>query len=484
MNPPIPFRPRSAPRADSDPTAAFPQSIEAERALLGGLLLDSAQVPEIAQSLKPEHFYNSGHAKLYALLIEHERQGYPLDILGLTDHILSTGEAEAFGGLTYATTLPQHVPTTENLGYYARIVREKATRRDVLDFAALARQQALTNPNGADEVLTAVSMGYEALRAGNEVAEDEDLPIADCADRWVAELDERQHAIRIGVQIGLPWGFAAMRAFGALQLKQVVILAGRPAMGKSELMFQILRRIASNAQRRQIGCVMVFSLEMPWERVFDRWCAALASVPYSKLTEQLDDDEIRRLNEAASTLRSLPIIINDKAKQSIQAMRRAVARATRKYGSVCAFGVDYIQLADSEDEASNAKRYELIDKVAYGAAAIAKDFGCAALLAAQLNRACEARQDKRPMMSDLREAGGLEQVADVIALIYRDGYYNPDSADKHQAEVIVVKNRGGGRTGTAILGWKNGTFTDGVERQADETSWRKTAEDRQYEEFE
>ena len=480
----IRFPRQRAPKGSGDPTAPFPQSLEAERALLGGLLLDPVQIPEIAQHLKAEHFYSSAHAKLYALLIERERSGCPLDVLGLADHIMTTNQAEEFGGLAYATDLPSQVPTTEKLGYYAGIVRGKATRRAVMDFAAMVRQEALTNPNNAEEVLAAVKAGVEALIAGNDTAQDGDVEIEALADQWVRDLDDEQQVLRTGGHIGLPWRFCALRKFGVLRKKQVILAAARPGMGKSEFVFQLLYGIAKEAQALSLGCVVVCSLEMPREDVFDRWVAAIAGVPYSEIHERLTDDQIRRLNDAATSLRHLPIVINDKPSQSIQAIRRTVARAARKYGSVVAFGIDYVQLAEDDDPAAKkAARYEQIAKICKSAAAIAKDFECIAFLVAQLNRSCEARQDKRPMLSDLREGGDLEQVAHVALFIYRDDYYNPDSPDKHAAEIICHKNRSGGIKGTVTLGWKNGTFWDGVERHRDPLGWRPSREERDTEEF-
>lgn len=447
-------------------TRAVPLSLEAERAVLGGLLLlagaptEHGHLREVCESMRAEHFYSSDHARLFALIAERATTSAPLDVLGLADHIMTTETAADFGGLAYATSLPEQVPTTENLHYYAGIVREKATRRELLDVANELRA-GVTDGTDLETVLSRAKAGLDHLEGAGAERTRRDSPILGAVDRALARIAAEQEQLRRGDARIVTYGFEALDHFGPPLPGDLVIIGGRPAMGKTQLMLQALLHMAQQAQRMGLpGVIYLCSLEMGEHQLIARLLSVITNIPYKLILDpraQLNDDQYAAVTEAGEWLAQLPIVVNDEPARTIRSVASSAIRLRRRHGAIIAIGLDYLQLAHADEETENRAREVAI--IAQGAKEIAKTVQAPFLLAAQLNRGVESRADKRPFMSDLGESGGIEAAADQILLLYRDEYYDPDSPDRGIAEAICTKKRNG-ETGKGKLGFKHGVFAD------------------------
>lgn len=449
---------------------ASPQSLEAERAVLGSMLLlggttaDPAAIAtleEIVSQLPAEAFYSLDHARLYALLAARIREGHPMDVLGLADHLMLTGAATTVGGLAYSSSLPEYVPTTENVLYYVGIILDKHKRRKLLEHAARIREMVFEGED-ADAIAERVAVEAETLRDAGVQAASDDLPIASVADRFFVDMYDQKIAIREGRATGLPFGFHALDKIGCPGPGELAYFAARPAMGKTQLMMQVLVHHAEFiAEHRLPGVIYLCSLEMDGHQLMARLLSKISGVAYSKMLNAraaMNDDEIARVDRAREQIRRLPVIINDRPARNMASVRRSVRALARRYGAVHSIGLDYIQLASPEDDAGELRSQQLT-QTAYAALEIAREFRSRFFCAVQLNRTPEGRQDKRPQLSDLGESGGLEQAAQWVFMLYRDEYYRPDSPDRGVAEVICRKARNG-ETQTGRLGFGHGVFVE------------------------
>lgn len=456
------------PRRVAPVPVMLPQSLEAERAVLGGLLLDTVQVLEIAETLRVEHFYGDHHRKIYDLLVSAARRGEPMDVLGLADHIMAAGIAQELGGLAYAASLPEHVPTTENLERYASIIRERATRRDLIEVSHQIRSLALDAEVELELALTRAKAGLEQIDRGDAGA-GRDREVFGVAYDWVDEVERREQAMREGRLTVLNYGLPSLVKFGCPLPGDVVIVAGRPAMGKTQLTMQVLISMAQQAKRLGLpGVVALYSLEMSSAQLVARAVSVLCGqdergrnrLPYKLLLDPtviLSREQARMRRDAVAELAELPIVVNETSR-SIEEIRASVVRLARKRGGILAVGLDYLQLATSSEVPAD-NRVTLLGHIAYTAKETAKLVGAPFFLVAQLNRGVEARADKRPLMSDLEGSGAIEAAADRVFMLYRPGYYDPDSGEQDIAEVICRKARNG-TTGTTKLRFEDGTFTD------------------------
>jgi replicative DNA helicase len=450
-------------------TRSSPQSLEAERAVLGGLLLlagaptDHDLLRELCEGLRAEHFYSSDHGRLFALIAERAKTAAPLDVLGLADHIMTTETAVNFGGLTYATSLPEQVPTTENLDYYAGIVREKAARREVLDLANELRAGAVDGTE-LEIILSRAKVGLDSLDGAGGERVRRDTPVLDTVSRFMTRIDEEQSQLIHGDARVVTYGFEALDKFGPPLPGDLVIIGGRPAMGKTQLMLQALVHMAQQGKEMGLpGVVYVCSLEMGEHQLMARIISSLSGVPYKSILNprlRLTDDQYRAVTEWADWLATLPIVVNDQPARTIESVRASAIRLRRRHGGMLAIGLDYLQLAGTDEDTETRARE--VAFIAQGAKEIAKTVHCPFLLAAQLNRGVEARADKRPFLSDIGEGGGIEAAADQVVFLYRDDYYHADSPNPGKAEVLCAKMRNG-ETGKGILNFEDGVFSDVID---------------------
>ena len=441
----------------------FPQSLEAERAVLGGLLLDFSQVPALAEIVAPEDFYSEAHAKIFRLLIDRANKNEPIDVLGLADHVLSSPNPDEFGGVAYATSLPEQVPTTEHLDYYARIVREKAVRRRLLLASGEISRKVYEGQDELTELLDFAERSvFEVSQQGSQRDWSRLGEVID--EEWLRleKLSENR-----GEVSGTPTGFTELdRMLAGLHSSDLLILAARPAMGKTALALNIAQNVAVKAGKG----VAIFSLEMSKGQLATRMLCAEARVDAGKVrTGMLSrNEDWPRLEEASERLYHAPLWIDDTPGITITQLRSRARRLKAEHGRLDFIVIDYLQLMGSGGPA-NQPREQQISTISRGLKGLAKEMAVPVMALSQLNRSVESRADKRPMISDLRESGAIEQDADIIMFIYRDGYYNPDIEEekKDVAEIIIAKQRNG-PTGTAEL-YFHGQYTrfDNLERRSD-----------------
>ena len=413
-----------------------PQSIEAEQSVLGGLLLDNASFDRIADALTADDFYRREHRLIYSAISTLCQESSPADVVTVTEYLEKRGELDNAGGLAYLGTLANNTPSAANIVAYAAIVRERSILRRLIqvsgDISAVAY-----SPEGrsAQEVL---DKAEERILEISEIGHRRGAfqPLNALLSKAVDRIDElfRSESPLTGV----PTGFTDLdNMTSGLQGGDLVIIAGRPSMGKTSLAMNI----AENAAVGHKIPVAIFSLEMPGSQLAMRMMASLGRINAHRVrTGKLDDDDWPRLTSAVSLLNDAPIFIDDSAGLTPMELRARARRLKREHGLGMII-VDYLQLMQSTETEEN--RATEISNITRSLKGLAKELEVPLIAMSQLNRSVESRTDKRPVMSDLRESGAIEQDADVILFIYRDEVYNKDSQDKGTADVIIGKQRNG-----------------------------------------
>lgn len=419
--------------------------MESERALLGGLILKPDQIPVVCEVARPDDFYLPAHTALFKLLVEMNGHGQSIDLVTVVDQITREGRADEFGGVSYVSELPDQVPSTSNLGFYASTVRDMSTLRGVIGAGRHVVDKAYAKPKDVAGLiehvmkeLTGISQG-QGRRLWHQIS---------------LVLDEELHrmeqlAEKGGTTAGATTGFIDLdRCLAGLHPSDLLILAARPAMGKTALALNIAQNVAM-IEHLPIG---LFSLEMSRGQLVTRMMCCEALVDAGRVrTGQLETEDWERLAQADDRLRQARVFIDDTPGLSIGDLRTRARRLKAEHDDLGLIVVDYLQLMKGDDP--RAPREQQISSISRGLKGLAKDLDCPVLALSQLNRGVESRADKRPLVSDLRESGAIEQDADIIMFIYRDDYYNPESADKGLAEVIVAKQRNG-PTGTIKLAFQ------------------------------
>jgi replicative DNA helicase len=412
-----------------------PQNLEAESSVLGGILLENDAVNIVLELLRPEDFYRESHRKVFRAMIELTDRSEPVDLITLSEYLKSRGELDAVGGSAYLASLADFVPTAANIGYYARIVREKSILRSLIRTATEIATRGYEEQGNVEEFLDAAEkvifdISEQKIKASFVAVGD---MIKDTL-KTVEKLYERKEMVT-----GVPTGYEDLDKLTAgLQPSDLIIVAGRPSMGKTAFSLNI----AANAAFAGVG-VAVFSLEMAKEQLVLRMLCSEARVNNSKVRSgYLAERDFPKLANAAGRLHEALIYIDDTPAISVLELRakarRLVRDRTKKVGLIV---IDYLQLMRGMGGASN--REQEISEISRSLKALAKELAVPVIAISQLNRRVEDRGDRRPMMSDLRESGAIEQDADVIMFIYRDEVYNQNSEEKGKAEIIVAKQRNG-----------------------------------------
>jgi replicative DNA helicase len=419
-----------------------PQSIEAEQSVLGGLLLDNGAWDRIADLISEGDFYRFEHKQIWSAVAGLVGQTKPADVVTVFEQLQQQGRAEACGGLTYLNALAQSVPSAANIRRYAEIVRERSVLRKLVaasDEIATAAFQPQGKP--VSQILDEA----EGLifRIGEEGSKSRQgfVPM----DRLVAELLERVQELHehgaedvTGVRTGF---FDLDRLTAGFQAGDLIILAARPSMGKSAFALNIAEHVAV----KEGLPVVVFSLEMGASQLALRMVGSLGRIDQSHLrTGQLRDDEWGRLSEAIEKLGKANVFIDESGSLSPAELRARARRQSRICGQLGLVVVDYLQLMTGSSDSSDENRATVVGEISRALKSLAKELKCPVLALSQLNRSVETRTDKRPLMSDLRESGSIEQDADVIMFIYRDDYYTKESSKEPGiAEIIIAKQRNG-----------------------------------------
>jgi len=425
----------ASPRA-GDPLRTPPRNEEAEEALLSAILVDNTALLDVVDLLGPQDFYRTAHGTIFAAMTDLFNRGEPIDLVTVTNALREKGRLEAVGGAAFVARLLNDVLPAANAQHYARIVHDKAVLRRLIEQANAIAKRCYAEQGSAEEI---VDFAESALFAVTEKkARQSFYPLSKLIDRSIDFLEEKQK--NKSLVTGVPTGFTQIdHLTSGLQNADLIILAARPSMGKTALALNIARNAAVEAGVP----VAIFSLEMSKEQITLRLLCAEARIDSSKLRSgffTLEDWE--RVTEAASTLSSAPIFIDD--SPGLTALEvRAKARRLKMDKNIGLVVIDYLQLMQGRP---GAERRELeISEISRALKSLAKELDLPVLALSQLNRMLEQRTDKRPRLSDLRESGALEQDADVVAFIYRDEVYNPEENNPNRgtAEILLAKQRNG-----------------------------------------
>ncbi len=413
-----------------------PQNLEAEQAVLGGMLIEREAISKVAEFLQAQDFYREAHRLIYSAMQDLFNKNEPVDLVTVTEYLRKSDKLENAGGIAYITSLANSVPTAANIIYHGKIVEEKSLLRQLINSA--------TNIAG---------MGYEA---SEEVAN-----ILDKAEKMILEVSGRKiggdftpiksiifdafgkieqlYASKGGIT-GLASGFKDLdRLTSGLQASDLILIAARPSMGKTAFTLNI----ASHVAIREKQAVAFFSLEMSKEQLVQRMLCAEASIDSQRLRiGELEDRDWSKLISAADRLSSAPIFIDDTPGITVMEMR-SKARRLKIEHDLKLIIIDYLQLMQGSGSKGGENRQQEISEISRSLKALAREINVPVIALSQLSRSVESRQVKKPMLSDLRESGSLEQDADIVAFLYREDYYNPDTENKNITEVIIAKHRNG-----------------------------------------
>jgi replicative DNA helicase len=423
-----------------------PHSIEAESSVLGGLLLDNGAWDRVGDLLVDSDFYRYEHRLIYGAVGVLINASKPADVITVFEHLQNQGKAEESGGLAYLNSLAQYVPSASNIRRYAEIVRERSILRKLVSASDEIATNAF-NPQGraVDRILDEAeqkifNIGEEGSRM-KQGFQSMDSLVVKLLDR-VQEMADNPNDIT-----GVPTGFYDLdRMTSGLQAGDMVVLAARPSMGKTAFAINIAEHVALNEGLP----VAVFSMEMGASQLAVRIVGSIGRIDQGHLrTGKLTDDEWPRLTEAIERLRTVSLHIDETPGLTTSELRANARRLARQCGKLGLIVVDYLQLMSGSSSNGDNRATEL-GEISRGLKMLAKELQCPVIALSQLNRSVETRTDKRPMMSDLRESGAIEQDADIIMFIYRDDYYNKDSREPGVAEIIIGKQRNG-PTGTVKL---------------------------------
>lgn len=452
------MRPRKVVDINESSSRIPPHSLDAEESVLGAILLDNQVVSDTLTILSVGDFYSSAHRQIFEAMEMLDRENKPIDIITLSDKLRSFGALESVGGIEYLGRLSTAVPSSANVTYYAKMVKEKSLRRRVIHEASTIITEAFEDGHAVDEFLDRTEQ--RILGVSDSRTHPSFYRVSDVVQesiKLVEKLYDKKELVT-----GVPSGFKKLdEKTAGFQPSDLIIIAARPSMGKTALALSVCQYVGIDKK----GAVAVFSLEMSKEQLVLRMLSSEARVANSKVrTGHLGERDFPRLVDAASRIAEAPVFIDDTPALPISELRAKCRRLHREHplSLVC---VDYLQLMRSPAY-SHSREQEIAD-ISRSLKALAKELHVPVIALSQLNRSLEQRNDKRPMMSDLRESGAIEQDADIIMFIYRDEVYNPDTTDKGVAELLISKQRSG-PTGTVRLAF-SGEFTrfDNLEERDD-----------------
>lgn len=439
-----------------------PHSLEAEQSVIGAVLIDNDSINQVIEVLAgPEDFYVKAHRLIFEGMVELYDNGHPIDIISLSNILKGKGNLSAAGGLNYLSQLIDIVPTSANVGYYTRLVRGMALRRYVIHQSGQIVEEAFDLGMDVDAFIDSVEQ--RILQVSDSRISQGFSRVSDIVKDAIKDIEKRvQNQDPI---TGVPTGFVDLDMLtSGFQPGDLIIIAGRPSMGKTSLAMSMVRNVA---MEHGLG-VAVFSLEMSREQIVTRLLCSESKVNSSKVRSgNLKDAEFPKLVDAASRVAPAPIFVDDISVLSILEMR-AKARRLHRECPLKLIVVDYLQLMRGSQRKVERSREQEISEISRGLKALAKELRVPVVALSQLNRSVENRNDKRPIMADLRESGAIEQDADIIGFVYRDEVYNPDTPDKGVAEIIIAKHRNGA-VGTVRLAFQN-EFTT-FENLAEEDSY-------------
>ena len=420
-----------------------PHSVESEQSILGSIILDKEAIITVAETIQPMDFYKEAHKIIYESMLKLNSNNEPIDLITLIEELRKEGHLDSIGGISYLTSLSTIVPTTSNVKYYANIVKEKSVMRQLI--------------KASNEI---INLGYDASTDVQEILDKAEKNIFDISQEKSGddiqpinvvlqdtfEMIEKLCTDKSEVT-GITTGFADLnKKINGLQRTDLILLAARPAMGKTAFSLNLVQ----NAALKGDASVAVFSLEMSKEQLVQRMLSAQSNVELSKIkTGNLGESDWPRIIDGMAVLSEAKIFIDDTPGIKISEIRSKCRRLKMEKGLDLIL-IDYLQLM--EGEGKNENRQQEIAKISRSLKILAKELDCPVVALSQLSRSPELRKDHRPILSDLRESGSIEQDADIVMFLYRDEYYHDDSEKKNIGEVIIAKNRHG-ETGNVELVW-------------------------------
>lgn len=426
-----------------DMTRVPPHSVESEQSILGSILLDKDAIITVTETIKPGDFYKEAHKIIYECMLSLNNKGEPIDLITLTEELKNQGYLNDVGGISYITSLSTIVPTTSNVKYYADIVKDKSVLRKLI--------------KASNDI---ISLGYDGTTKIQDVLDKAEKKIFDISQEKTNDdfkpinlvlmdtydMIENLYTNKSDVT-GITTGFKDLnKKINGLQRTDLVLIAARPAMGKTAFSLNLVQ----NAALKGDASVAVFSLEMSKEQLVQRMLSSQSNVELKKIkTGTLNNNDWPRIIDAMAVLSEAKIHIDDTPGITISELRSKCRKLKIEKGLDLIL-IDYLQLM--EGEGNNESRQQEISKISRSLKKIAKELDCPVVALSQLSRAPEQRADHRPMLSDLRESGAIEQDADIVMFLYRDEYYHPDSESKNIGEIIIAKNRHG-ETGAVELVW-------------------------------
>ena len=428
-----------------------PHSIEAEQSVLGGLMLDNQAWDKIADIITIADFYRHDHQLIYRHICNLIEQNKPADVITVSESLDNSAELQNIGGLAYIGSIVQSTPTAANIRRYAEIVRERAIMRKLAEVSTQIAESAY-NPTGrsaTDLLDNAESKIFEIAEAGAR-GKQGFIDIQPLLKQVVERIELLYSKENPSDVTGIASGFHDLdQKTSGFQPGDLIIVAGRPSMGKTAFSLNIAEHVALELSKP----VAIFSMEMGGAQLALRMLGSIGRLDQHKVrTGRLDDDDWPRLTHALGKLNDAPIFIDESAALNALELRARARRLYRQHGELGLIVVDYLQLMSSHSQ--NENRATEISEISRSLKGLAKELQVPLIALSQLNRGLEQRPNKRPIMSDLRESGAIEQDADVILFIYRDEVYNPDTQDKGVAEIIIGKQRNGpiGKVDLTFLG--------------------------------
>ena len=422
-----------APSREFDRTP--PQDIAAEQSVLGGMLLSKDAIADVAEMIRGTDFYRPAHEMIFEAIVDLYARGEPADAVTVSDELTKRGDLGRIGGAPYLHTLISSVPTAANAGYYARIVRERSVLRRLVDAGTRIAQLGYATDGGdVDELVNTAQAEVYAVTE-RRVSEDY-IPLRDVINATMDEIDAASN--RGDGMIGVPTGFADLdRLTNGLHPGQMIILAARPAIGKSTLGLDVCRAASIKNQLASV----IFSLEMSRTEITMRLLSAESGVPLQNMRKgTMKDEDWTRLAATMGKVSEAPLFLDDSPNMSLMEIRAKCRRLKQRH-DLRLVVVDYLQLMSSGKRVES--RQQEVSEFSQALKLLAKELEVPVIAISQLNRGPEQRTDKRPQMSDLRESGSLEQDADVVILLHREDFYERESPRAGEADLIVAKHRNG-----------------------------------------
>ena len=426
---------------------SMPNSLDAEQSVIGSMIMDKDAILTAMEMLTSDDFYHKQYGILFDAMIELYSKGLPVDLITLQNKLKEKEVPEEISSLSYVKELLDAVPTSANIKYYAKIVKDNSMRRRLIRLNEEIENECYAGRESVDKVMDMTEKKVFDLLSTRGGGGDY-VPIRQVVMNALEKIENA--AKTSGTVTGIPTGFIDLdyRTAG-LQPSDLILIAARPSMGKTAFVLNIAQYVAFHEDM----CTAIFSLEMSKEQLVNRLFSLESRVDAQALrTGNLSDSDWEKLIEGAGTIGNSKLIIDDTPGISISELRSKCRKMKLEYGLSIVI-IDYLQLMSGSRKGGNDNRQQEISDISRSLKALARELHAPVIALSQLSRACETRTDHRPMLSDLRESGAIEQDADVVMFLYRDDYYNKDTEHPNEAEVIIAKQRNG-PIGTVNLIWK------------------------------